>query len=76
MAQNASRSEAPKSEGRLGESKSERWCKCLRNCVLCLCDEVCIYHRDGEFYDHTIEIGLHILKVRPVESKQPRLHRF
>ena len=55
----------------LGESRSERRSKRLRDCVLCFGDEVCSYHRDGEFYDHTIKIGLPILKVRPVESRQP-----
>ncbi len=58
----------------LGESGSERRSKRLRECVLGFGDEICIYHRDGEFCDHAIEIGLHILKVRPVESRQPRLH--
>jgi len=43
----------------------------LRDCILCLGDEVCIYHRENDFYDHVLKIGLPILKVRPVESKQP-----
>ena len=59
----------------LGESRSERRSKSLRDCVLCFGDEVCIYHRDGEFYDHIIKVGLPILKVRPVESRQPRSRR-
>lgn len=46
----------------------------MRECILGLCDEVCIYHRENEIYDHVLKVGLPILKVPPVESKQPRLH--
>ncbi len=55
----------------LGESRSERRSKCLRDCVLCFGDEVCIYHRGNSIYDHMPKVGLPILKVRPVESRQP-----
>lgn len=46
----------------------------MRECVLCFGDEVCSYHRDGEFFDHATLVGLRILKVHSVESRQPRLH--
>ena len=55
----------------LGERKTERRSKRLRECILGLCDEVCIYHRENEIYDHVLKVGLRILKVQPVESKQP-----
>ncbi len=46
----------------------------MRDCILGLCDEVCIYHRENDIYDRVLKVGLRILKVQPVESKQPRLH--
>jgi|GEM_PF-4839375 len=58
----------------LGERKTVRRGKSLRNCILGLCDEFCIYHREKDIYDHLLKVGLPILKVQPVESKQPRLH--
>ncbi len=48
----------------------------MRDCVLGLCDEVCIYHRENDIYDRVLKVGLRILKVQPVESKQPRPHRY
>ncbi len=59
---------------RLGASKSERRSKSRSDCVLGFGDEVCVYHRDSDFYDHAIKIGLPILKVQPVESiNNPRV---
>ena len=60
----------------LGERKTERRGKSLRDCILGLCDEVCIYHRENDIYDHVLKVGLRILKVQPVESKQPRTTCF
>ncbi len=34
---------------KLGESGSESWLERLRDRLLCLCDEVCSYHREGSF---------------------------
>lgn len=60
----------------LGERKTERRGKSLRDCILGLCDEVCIYHLRTIFTTSVLKVGLRILKVQPVESKQPRLQRF
>ena len=60
----------------LGERKTERRGESLRDRVLGLCDEGCIYHRENEIYDHVLKVGLRILKVQPVESKQPRIGKF
>ena len=59
---------------KLGESGSESRLERLREGLLCLCDEVCRYHREGEICDITFIIGLRIFKVHPVESRQPRPH--
>lgn len=61
---------------RLSASESKRWGKRLRECNLGFGDEICIYHRDGEICDHAIQVGLHILKVHSVKSKQPRTTCF
>lgn len=61
---------------RLGAGESKRRSKRLRECGLGFGDEVCRYHREKEFYDLILKVGLHILKVHPVESKQPRPHRY
>jgi len=47
----------------------------LREGLLCLCDEVCRYHREGKICDITLIIGLRIFKVHPVESRQPHNNR-
>lgn len=48
----------------------------MRDCPLCFGDEVCSYHRGNEFNDRIPKVGLPILKVRPVESRQPRTVYF
>lgn len=53
---------------RLSASKSERRSKSLRYCVLGFGDEVCVYHLERKIYDVSFKVGLHILKVQPVES--------
>ena len=64
------------SENELSKSKSVRGSKCVSKCTLRLWDEVCNYHRENKIYDHILRVGLPILKVHAVESKQPRTTRF
>lgn len=40
----------------------------MRYCVLGFGDEVCVYHRERKICDISFKVGLHILKVQPVES--------
>ena len=63
-------------DSQLSECESERRSKRLREYILCLGDEVCIYHREKDIYDHLLKVGLPILKVQPVESKQPHFGKF
>lgn len=52
----------------LSAGKSKRRSKCRSKCVLGFGDEVCVYHRERDIYDHALKVGLRILKVQPVES--------